>query len=59
MLTAAIAVGACVTWGNPIGCVLLSIELTASHFMVGTLLKCFIATTFGIITMNLLYALPH
>ena len=58
MLSAAISTGACVTWSNPIGGVLLAIELTSTHFMVGTLLKCFIASTIGITTLHYFYTYP-
>ena len=55
MLTAAICVGTTVAWGTPIGGVLLAVELTSTHFMVGTLLKGFFGSTVGIITLDVMY----
>jgi H+/Cl- antiporter ClcA len=52
MYTAAICVGCTVAWGNPIGAVILGVELTSTYFMVGTLLKSFLASVIGIAFIN-------
>ena len=59
MLAAAISVGACVTWSTPIGGVFLAMELTATHFIVGTILKCFLASVIGITCLHYFYSWPY
>lgn len=55
MLAAAISAGACVTWSTPIGGVLLAMELSATHFFVGNIMKSLLASTIGIIVLSSLY----
>lgn len=58
MLAAAICVGTVVTFGAPIGGVLFAMELTSTYFMVGTLLRCFLASMSSIIVYHLMHSLP-
>ena len=49
MYSAAICSGTCVTFGAPIGAVVFAMELTSTYYMVGTLLKCLLASLAAII----------
>lgn len=55
MYTAAICAGFTVTWGTPIGAVIFGIEITSTYFMVGTLLKSFLASVVAISGFYLFY----
>ena len=57
MYQAGIAAGTCCTFGSPIGAVFYAMELTSSFYMVGTLLKCLLASLGAIITFHLLHGL--
>lgn len=58
MLSAAICAGTVVTFGAPIGAVLFAMELTATYFMVGTLLRCFLCSLAAIIVYHMCHSLP-
>lgn len=58
MLSAAICAGTVVTFGAPIGAVLFAMELTSTYFMVGTLLRCFLASLAAIIVYHMMHQLP-
>jgi H+/Cl- antiporter ClcA len=58
MLSAAICAGTVVTFGAPIGAVLFAMELTSTYFMVGTLLRCFLASLSAIIVYHVMHSLP-
>jgi chloride channel 2 len=58
MLSAAICAGTVVTFGAPIGAVLFAMELTSTYFMVGTLLRCFMASLASIIVYHGMHSLP-
>ena len=58
MLAASICAGTVVTFGAPIGAVIFAMELTSTYFMVGTLLRCFLASLASIIVYHIMHGLP-
>lgn len=52
MLAAAISSGACVAWSTPIGGVVLAMKLSATHFFVGNIMKCLLASTIGLVSLH-------
>mmetsp|Transcript_1960 Transcript_1960/g.1420 ORF Transcript_1960/g.1420 Transcript_1960/m.1420 type:complete len:228 (+) Transcript_1960:669-1352(+) len=53
MIGVAIAAGVVATFGTPFGGIIFSIEVTATYYMVGSLLKAFICSTLTLIISQL------
>eukprot|EP00347_Sterkiella_histriomuscorum_P004530 403360112 len=56
--SAAIAAGTCCSAGCPIGGIIFALELTATYYMLGNLMKGLICTTACIITFYFIHELP-